>query len=79
MNKQNALAVLHEIMHICGESLIVQCVSLDNLSSQSAMNGNGYQIKMKCDLDNDSWGCVKPILKKHNLSIKVADGFVILY
>jgi hypothetical protein len=78
MNKQNALAILHEITDACGKSLIVQCVSLDDLSSQIAKNGNGYKIKMKCDLDKNSWRCIKPILKKHNLTIKVADGYLII-
>ena len=80
MDRVEAVAILHEILEVWGESVIMTCVSIDDASSTVYRNLNiGYEIRMRCDLDNDSRDCIKPILEKHKLGIKEEEGFVIIY
>ena len=78
MNKPEALAVLHEVLEACQESIVATCVSLDSHYSHLIPDGKGYRIRMKCDLDSYGRNCLKPILEKHKLTLKEEDGFVIL-
>lgn len=77
MNKAEALKVLFEINDAC-KSLLMTCVSIDRPSSQIMETSNGYQIKLKCDLDTHSKNCIAPILNKYKLGLKEENGFVIL-
>jgi hypothetical protein len=77
MNKTEALAVLSEIRDALKESLVVSCVSLDGSQVSHILTG-GYEIKMKCELDNVSRNIINNILKKYELYLKEQDGYVIL-
>ncbi len=68
VNKSEALAVLHEIYNACGESVTMTCVSLDAKQVEHAQTG--YQIRIKCELDNPSRQNILTILEKHNLALK---------
>jgi hypothetical protein len=76
MDRAEALAVLHEILDVCKDSIIMSSVSLDNppISSTS----KSYQIKINCALDSTSKQCIAPILKKHKLFLKESEGFVVI-
>ena len=76
MDRAEALVVLHEILEACKESITMNSVSLDNppISSTS----KSYQIKINCNLDSTSKQCIAPILKKHELSLKESEGFVVI-
>jgi hypothetical protein len=76
MDRAEALVVLHEILEACKESITMNSVSLDNppISSTS----KSYQIKINCNLDSTSKQCIAPILKKHELSLKELEGFVVI-
>ncbi len=76
MDRAEALAVLHEILEVCKESVIMNSVSLDN--PPISATSKGYQIKINCNLDSDAKQCIEPILKKHNLILKKSEGFVII-
>jgi len=78
MNKPEALAVLHEVLEACRESIVATCVSLDSPYSHVIPDGKGYRIRMKCDLNSYGRNCLKPVLEKHKLTLKEEDGFVIL-
>jgi len=62
MDRAEALAVLHEILEVCKESVAMNSVSLDNppISSTS----KGYQIKINCALDSTSKQSIAPLLKR---------------
>jgi hypothetical protein len=77
MNKSEALAVLHEFKDACKESVTVSCVSMDDSQVSHIFTG-GYQIKMKCELDNCSRDILKGIIKKQNLAMREQNGYVIL-
>ncbi len=79
MNKSEALRVLHEILDVLRESVTISSVSLDSQSAQVVSDGKGCQIRMKCELDSFSRDCLKPILEKHKLGLKDADGYVTVY
>jgi hypothetical protein len=76
MDRAEALAVLHEILEVCKESITMNSVSLDNplISSTS----NSYRIKINCTLDGTSKLCIVPILKKHKLFLKESEGFIVI-
>jgi hypothetical protein len=67
LNKSEALAVLHEISDICRESFTLTYVSLDAKQVDHAQTG--YQIRMKCELNNPLRQCIMTILEKHNLAM----------
>ena len=75
MDRAEALAVLHEILEACGESVIMNSVSIDNLPV--SVTSKGYQIKIKCSLDNDSRQIIESVLKKHKLFLKESEWFVV--
>jgi hypothetical protein len=77
MNKTEALAVLSEIRDALKESMVLTCVSLDGSQVSHILSG-GYEIKMKCELDNVSRGIINSILKKNELYMKEQNGYVIL-
>ena len=75
MDRAEALAVLHEILEECKESVSMNGVSLENPSISPS---RGHQIKINCTLDITSKQCIEPILKKYRLSLKETEGFVII-
>ena len=80
MNRAEASAVLHEVLAVCNGSLAITSVSLNySYSSLICQTYVGYQIKMKCDLDDGNRKCIQPILDKHNLKIDEMKGTVVIY
>jgi hypothetical protein len=69
--------VLYEFYEACRESVTVSYVSLDG-SQVSHISTDGYQIKMKCELDSCSRDTLKGIIKRHNLAMREQNGHVIL-
>jgi hypothetical protein len=80
LKKQEALAVMHEIRDVLKESVIISSVSLDMRSSRVAktFEGDGFLIRMRCDLDKYSADCLKPILEKNMLALCEENGFVLI-
>ncbi len=80
LDRVEAVAILREILEVWGESVIMTCVSIDDPSSRISRNSNnGYEIRLRCSLDNDSRDCIKPILEKYKVGMKDEEGFVIIY
>jgi hypothetical protein len=77
MDRAEALAVLHEILEVCKDSIIMSSVSLDN--SPISSKSKGCLIKINCTLDSASKQCIMPILKKHRLFIEESEGFVVIH
>ncbi len=77
MNKQEALAVMHEFFEANKESATITCISLDSSQVSHIFTG-GYQIRMKTDLDSYSKEILKVIAKKRNLAITELNGYVII-
>ncbi len=77
MDRSKALAVFREITKVLNQSVAMNQVSLDDRSATE--DGSGFEIKIKCDFDKHAWICVKPILEKHRLGMKVTDDYVIIY
>jgi hypothetical protein len=76
LDKQEALAILHEISDSCRESVTLSCVSLD--ARQVKPLGVGYQIRMKGELDNTSRELIQTILGIHKLIMREEQGYVII-
>ncbi len=76
MNRAEAMDVLHEISKELKESVSMSQVSLE---SQIIEGSEGFEIKMCCLFERGSWECIKPILQKYGLRMKVEDGAVIVF
>ena len=77
MNKSEALTVLNEIRDALKKSEVLSCVSLDGSQVSHVLTG-GYEIKMKCELDNVSRDIINGILKRYEMYMKEQNGYVIL-
>jgi hypothetical protein len=77
MNKSEAMATLHEFYEACKNSATGSCVSLNGSQISHVFTG-GYQIKMKCELDSYSRDILKGIAKRHNLTMREQNGYVLL-
>src|SRR5665648_1165530 len=77
MNKSEALVVLSEIRDALKKSKVLSCVFLDGSKISHVLTG-GYEIKMKCELDNVSRDIINGILKKYELYMKEQNDYVIL-
>ena len=79
VKRPKARAVLHEIFEECQESVIHWRVSLDSKESHVVEGSDGFEIKLKCELDDHSRSVIKTILNKHQLGMKEENGFVLTY
>jgi hypothetical protein len=79
LNKQEALAVLRQILDVLSESMLISGVSLD-LHSQVFKDptNTSYIIRIKGDMNNYSKDCLNPILVKHRLSLKEERGYLVI-
>ncbi|HTY74254.1 MAG TPA: hypothetical protein VMD05_01650 [Candidatus Nanoarchaeia archaeon] len=77
MNREEALATMHEIVNALRESIIVDSVSFDD--SQVSKTSVGYEIRMRCTLNPATKAIISPILKKNKLEIKETDELITIY
>ncbi len=71
-NRAKAIAVLQEILDVWRESVLINSASVD------AQFPNGFEIRMKCNLDDNSRNNIGAILEKHKLCLKEKNGLLIL-
>ena len=80
MDKTKASIVMREILSKCDGALDFTTISLDySYSSKICETHSGYQIKMKCDLDDNSRKIIDAILEKHNLKVDHVKDSVVIY
>jgi hypothetical protein len=80
MNKAEALAVLHEIYMACPEFRGSNIERIDpNLAKISILQGGLYELRVKCNLDNDSRDIIKPILETHKLEMTETKDSITIY
>jgi hypothetical protein len=79
VNRQKALGVLHEIVNCCDEFRDIRAVSITDSTAQIRMKSTGYEIYMKCALNDARRRCLTPILEKHQLKIAKLKDAIILY
>ncbi|HLN45606.1 MAG TPA: hypothetical protein VK209_07855 [Candidatus Sulfotelmatobacter sp.] len=72
-NRADAVAILQEILDVWRESVLVSSASIDTQLP------NGFEIRMKCNLDDNSRNNIEAILEKHKLSLKEENGILILH
>ena len=69
MKREKAVAILKEIM--ANRKIHFKWSSLVNGKS------GGYELHVKSEAANPA--CLKPIVKKHSLALKEANGLLIIY
>jgi hypothetical protein len=75
VNRNEAIAVLHEIFNVWGEYVSINGASLVHEIPDLA---DSYAIRVFCCLDDHSRNLIKPVLEKNNLGMKEENGSVII-
>jgi hypothetical protein len=57
---------------------LIKCINPNQPSSQIEETPEGYQIKMKCNLDHYAIKCLTPIVERYNLALLWESGLVII-
>ena len=70
--------MLYEMHDKC-KSCLINCISPNQPSSQIVETSEGYQIKMKCDLDYYAKKCLAPIVEKYHLALNWEKDAVIIH
>jgi hypothetical protein len=73
-----ALAIMHEILNACQESITITSVSFDPLTALVVSNNRDYKIKIQCQLDSNSRDCLTTVATKYGIAIRENEGYVIL-
>ena len=79
VNRQEALDVLHEIANCCDEFRDTSVISITDSTAQVRMKSTGYEVYMKCTLNNAKRRCLTPILEKHHLKMAELKNAIIFY
>lgn len=80
MDRPKAVAVLRQILAIIGDSLCLDCISLDeNLLVVENEKTDGFQIRLQCHIDSSSLNAVMLILEQNGLKIKQTSNYTIIY
>jgi hypothetical protein len=79
MNRQEAIALLREILEACNELIDMNYVSLNPADAQIRKSANDNELHIKCTLDERLRQCLSPILEKHKLKMKESKGTIIIY
>jgi hypothetical protein len=79
MNRQEATAVLREIVEACRELTDINYVSLNLSDAQIRKDSDGYELYIKCDLSSSLKRCLTPILEKRQLRLKELNGAIVIY
>lgn len=77
IKKAEALKVFYEMHDKC-KSCLMNCVNPNQPSSQIEETSEGYQIKMKCELDQYARKCLTPIVERYNLTLNWENGLVVV-
>jgi hypothetical protein len=79
MDRQEATAVLREILAACRELIEVNYVSLNPSDAQIRSNSGDYELYIKSTLTEPLRKCMIPILEKHQLRLKKLAGAICIY
>jgi len=73
MNRQEAIAILREILLECDGALLGSSVYLSLTSPGS------YQLGINCSLDDFLRKCISDVVKRHQLKVTEHDGKTVIF
>ena len=79
MNRQEAIALLREILEACRGLIEMNYASLNLADAQIRKSADDYELHIKWVLDERLRLCLTPILEKHQLKIRESKGSIIIY
>ena len=81
MDKAEAMSVLHEIYMACPEfKNSDRNERLDPAIAKISSLPNGfYELRIRCELDDESRGAIKPILEAHKLIMTEAENSIKIF
>ena len=72
MNRQEATAILHEILLDCNGALLASSVYLSQTSPDS------FQLGINCSLDDFLRKCINGVVKRHQLKVTEQAGKAVI-
>ncbi len=79
MEKQEAVAVVNEVLSVCKCFLDPTHLSITDLSAQIRMKSTGYEVYIKLAPTDDLRECLMPVLTKHQLRVAELEEAMIIY
>ena len=79
MNKAEAMSVLHEIYMACPEFKNSEERIDPTIAKISVLTSGFYELRVKCELDEESREAIKPILEAHKLIMTETDNSIKIF
>lgn len=78
MKRGELVDFLKEVLHVCGESAVMEMVWMEKTAETSVIEEEQYLlvIRSSCDLSNDD--CLKGVIEKFGLKLEKKAGLWIL-
>jgi hypothetical protein len=78
LDKTEVIAVLHEILHEYRDSLTITSVSLDRHKPNIEKSDDEYIIRIRGDLNKNSFASIKNVLEDRKLMVEETNGAIII-
>ena len=78
MKREEAIVLLARILASCRPSNVT-LVSLEHPDPQTGGDSEGYEVRFKWSVDDESFNIIKEIVTKQNLRFKDCDGCLVIY
>ena len=79
MEKEEAVAVLRDILAECAGSLLARCVLLVPIAPKKLEDYGRYEVHIACMVDDDLRRCVNFVVSKHKLALRQTGNVLVLY
>jgi hypothetical protein len=82
MDKQQAIAVLRDVLAECAGSLLARCVSLASVAPmhpKTLMDYSQFEVRITCMVDDDLRRCIGRVVEKHKLATRQEGNQIIIY
>ena len=79
MERQEALAISHDVLDECAGSVTPSCVLLTPVFTKSLEEQAQYEVRIACSGDDDLKRGIETIINKHKLEMRQRGKAIILY
>jgi hypothetical protein len=73
MKRESAVEVIKEIGDSC-KFLNPSAIRLEEISE-----AGHFEIHIECQIDDETWECLKELAKKHGLGVRLTDHILVIY
>ncbi len=73
MQRANAVEVIREIGESC------KFLNPSEITLEEIGDVGGFEIHIKCEIDDEMWECLRTLAKKYSLGMRVTDHLLVIY